>query len=190
MNVHNVARTRKKAAVLLQKASSRSCCRSSLNSRQPAVHGFRHAIQVVVVFCSALATGVSTPAADGGTTRRPMQQQPPTAALIIDCGSGFTRAAVFSRASSGAIRACEAHSYAGLPDPWKQPKIVDVLVKGGAALREWVSSVQALIDLTGCSTTVLGATGGLRQAEADGTVAPDFLRENVRKFRDTYEGLF
>ena len=107
-----------------------------------------------------------------------------TTALIIDCGSGFTRAAVFSRNADGLIRSCEAHSHAGLPDPWRQRKVVDALVEGGAALREWVASMQALIDATGCAKTVVGTTGGLRQAVADGLVTPAMLAALVALLRE------
>ena len=108
----------------------------------------------------------------------------PTTALIVDCGSGFTRAAVFSRDADGLIRSCEAHNHAGLDDAWRQRKVVDALIEGGAALREWVASIQALIDATGCATTVVGTTAGLRQAVADGLVTPAMVAALVALLRE------
>ena len=113
--------------------------------------------------------------------RRRMQ---PTTALILDCGSGFTRAAVFTRDADGLIHSCEAHKHAGLDDVWKQRKVVDALVEGGAALREWVASIQTLIDATGCTRTVVGTTAGLRQAVADGLVTPDMVTAFVALLRE------
>ena len=119
--------------------------------------------------------------------RRRMQ---PTTALIIDCGSGFTRAAVFSRDADGLIRSCEAHSHVargggyGELDAWRQRKVVDALVEGGAALREWAASIQTLIDATGCAKTVVGTTGGLRQAVADGLVTPAMVAALVALLRE------
>ena len=113
--------------------------------------------------------------------RRRMQ---PTTALILDCGSGFTRAAVFTRNADGLIHSCEAHKHAGMDDVWKQRKVVDALVEGGAALREWVASIQTLIDATGCTRTVVGTTAGLRQAVADGLVTPDMVTALVALLRE------
>ena len=100
------------------------------------------------------------------------QRMHPTTALIVDCGSGFTRATVFSRDAHGHVRACEAHEHAGLDEAWRERRVVDALVEGGAALRDWAASIQALIDATGCTRAVVGTTGGLRQAVADGLVTP------------------
>ena len=91
------------------------------------------------------------------------QRMQPTTALIVDCGSGFTRATVFSRDARGRICACEAHEHAGLDEAWRERRVVDALVEGGAALRDWAASIQALVDATGCTRAVVGTTGGLPQ---------------------------
>lgn len=103
--------------------------------------------------------------------------------LIVDCGSGFTRAAVF-QGRDGRVHCQEAHAYAGLSGSFAQRRIVDVLVEGGLALREWVMGIRALSESTGCGITVVGATGGLRQAELDGTVTPAMLTRLAALLRD------
>ena len=93
------------------------------------------------------------------------------ALLIVDCGSGATRARVFWRDRKFRIRQQEAGEYAGLSEKWSQPKIVDALVEGGSVLDGWVAGIQALIEATGCHAAIVGATGGLRAAEASGLVS-------------------
>ena len=124
-----------------------------------------------------------------------MEMQPDSVtALIVDCGSGFTRAAVFF-SDSGGIYSLEAHCYAGRQhEPWRQCRIVDALVEGGSTLREWVAGLQALRGLTGCTTTIVGATGGLRQAVIDGKVTLAMLSALSRLLHElvpgaTYRGL-
>ena len=95
--------------------------------------------------------------------------------LIVDCGSGLTRAAVFWRDAGNRVHACEASASTGQAEPFALPRIVDVLTEGGSALHRWVASIQELVVATGCTSTVIGATGGLRQAEAAGRVTPRML---------------
>ncbi|EOD17063.1 hypothetical protein EMIHUDRAFT_244477 [Emiliania huxleyi CCMP1516] len=95
--------------------------------------------------------------------------------LIVDCGSGLTRAAVFWGDAGNRVHACEASASTGQAEPFALPRIVDVLTEGGSALRRWVASIQELVVATGCTSTVIGATGGLRQAEAAGRVTPRML---------------
>ena len=89
--------------------------------------------------------------------------------LIIDCGSGFTRAKLFWRGANGV---CWTPAMDADGVRWKQARLVDVLIDGGETLREWVSGVQRLIELSGADPVIMGATGGLREAEADGRVTP------------------
>ena len=101
--------------------------------------------------------------------------KPTSLTLIVDAGSGFTRAAVWWRDGDGLVHASEAHAYAGQQERWKEDRIVDVLVTGGEALRGYVESIRTLGEQTGCFTTLIGATGGLRQAELDGKVLPAMM---------------
>ena len=95
--------------------------------------------------------------------------------LIIDCGSGFTRAKIFWRSADGLVCWRPAVDSEGLR--WKQRRLVDVLIEGGATVREWVIGVQALIELSGAESAIMGATGGLREAEADGRVTPAHMED-------------
>lgn len=95
--------------------------------------------------------------------------------LIIDCGSGFTRAKVFYTAADG-IHSQEAGEYVG-QGSWQQPALVSVLLEGDVAVRAWVSQLQVLIDACSSSAVIAGATGGLRQAMRDGHVTSVMLEE-------------
>jgi hypothetical protein len=105
--------------------------------------------------------------------RRRHKREPPL--LVVDCGSGATRAKVFFRDKQNRIRQQHPHEYAKLSQPWRQPPIVQVLETGNMEL--WASSIQTLIEATGSRAAIVGATGGLRAAEASGAVTPAKLAE-------------
>lgn len=106
--------------------------------------------------------------------RGPPSQQPAKCddlTLIVDCGSGFTRAKLFHSAAGGdEVQVATAAGRGG--DKWRQRRLVDVLIEGGDSLREWVCGIEDLREFSGAASVILGATGGLREAELEGRVTP------------------
>jgi hypothetical protein len=123
----------------------------------------------------ALVAGVALVLHYRASARHSSDGQADRPVLVVDCGSGFTRAKVYWRGRGRRIRTQEPHVYAGLPKRWTQRKIVDALMEGGAKLRDWVTSIQALVHATNSRAALVGATGGLRKAIDDGRVTPAML---------------
>ena len=103
---------------------------------------------------------------------QPQQQPRSDLMLIVDCGSGFTRAKLFHSKGDEVVVATAADRSG---DKWRQRRLVDVLLEGGDVLREWVSGIQDLQSTSGASSVILGATGGLREAEIEGRVTPTHM---------------